>query len=139
MPVIIRSHPTIPIKDLFSSFDWPNNIYLSEGNTLIEDLVSVSLVAYSFSTVSLEGMLYGRLPVFIDIGDIPDGDPILGKCPVKYTVNKENNLADIINDYKLLDSKSCNEKSGLAISYASNYLQKVDGSKLEKTIDKVLE
>ena len=139
VPVIIRSHPTIPIKDLFSSFDWPNNIYLSEGNTLIEDLLSVSLVAYSSSTVSLEGMLYGRLPVFIDIGDIPDGDPILGKCPVKYTVNKKNNLADIINEYKLLDSKSCNEKSGLAISYASNYLQKVDAFKLEKIIGKVLE
>ncbi|OUR64365.1 hypothetical protein A9Q79_08010 [Methylophaga sp. 42_25_T18] len=139
VPVIIRSHPTIPIKELFDSFNWPNNISLSEGKTLTADLLSVSLIAYSSSTVSLEGMLYGRLPVFIDIGDVPDGDPVLGECTVKYTVNKKNSLADIINEYKLLDSRIRNEKSDLAISYASNYLQKVDGSKLEKIIDKIIE
>ena len=56
-----------------------------------------------------------------------------------YTVNKKNSLVDTINEYKLLDSRIRNEKSDLAISYPSNYLQKVDSVKLNIIMDKIIE
>jgi hypothetical protein len=137
VPIIIRSHPTIPIKELFDSFQFPSNISLSEGRTLTEDILSVSMVAYSSSTVCLEGMLYGRLPVFVDIGDLPDGDPILGTCSVKYTVNEEKDLLMIINEYKSMDTKSRGDLSKKAKVYAENYLQKVDEQKFEIIVNHI--
>ncbi|NOR87307.1 MAG: hypothetical protein GQ527_06830 [Bacteroidales bacterium] len=139
IPVIIRSHPTIPIKELFDSFNWPSNISLSEGRTLTEDILSVSLVGYSSSTVSLEGMLYGRLPVFIDIGDVPAGDPILGSCRIKYTVNQEKDLLKIINEYNSLNKQNRSNLSKQAISYAESYLQKVDKDKYEMIVNHIAE
>ena len=81
IPFIIRSHPTIPVDDLFNQLSWPSNVKLSRGLSLAEDLARSSLVAYSSSTVALEGMLYGRLPIFVNIGDVPSGDPLDGEHP----------------------------------------------------------
>lgn len=78
VPIIVRTHPAIPIDDLYARFDWPAHVMMSRGRTLAEDLSASALVVYSSSTVALEGMLYGRLPVYVDIGDVPSGDPIQG-------------------------------------------------------------
>jgi hypothetical protein len=129
IPVIIRSHPTIPINELFDSLVWPSNITLSKGVELIDDISSVSLVVYSSATVSLEGMLYGRLPIFVDIADVPDGDPLIGNCPVKYTVNFNRSLPDVINEYISLGKNVREELSREAIKYAMQYLQEMDRNK----------
>ena len=51
---IVRTHPTIPVEDLFALFASKPNVQLSTGLTLAEDLSRVSAVAYSSSTVALE-------------------------------------------------------------------------------------
>lgn len=75
-PIIIRPHPAIPVDDLFRQFVWPEGVELSCNRTLEEDMAQVGFVVYSSSTVALEGMQHGRLPVFLDIGDVLSGDPI---------------------------------------------------------------
>ncbi len=77
-PIIVRMHPAIPAGDLFAAFDWPEHVMLSNGRTLAEDFAATAIVLYSSATVALEGMLYGRLPIYLDIGDVPSGDPIQG-------------------------------------------------------------
>lgn len=76
MPIIIRPHPTIPIDELFSRRSWPLSVEVSRGRSLAEDMGRAGFIAYSSSTVALEGLLHDRLPVFLDIRDVLSGDPI---------------------------------------------------------------
>lgn len=76
VPIIIRTHPIIPVDDLFRRFRWSPLVELSLGYSLAEDIERAGFVAYSSSTVALEGLIHGRLPVFLDIRDILSGDPI---------------------------------------------------------------
>mgnify|MGYP000329851690 CR=1 FL=1 len=66
---------------------------------LSEDLFYCHVVLYSSSTVAIEGMLSGRLPIFLDIGDIPSGDPLLGNAI--FSTKNEN---DILKAIKSINS-----------------------------------
>src|SRR6185295_3656047 len=90
---IVRTHPTIPVADLFALFRWPETVELSAGRTLAQDLSLATMVAYSSSTVALEGMLHGRLPIFIDTGETPSGDPIAGEHAFKFRARDGASLA----------------------------------------------
>lgn len=76
IPIIIRPHPTIPIDALFGRLSWPPCVEVSRGRSLAEDMARAGFIAYSSSTVALEGLIHGRLPVFLDIRDVLSGDPI---------------------------------------------------------------
>ena len=134
VPFVIRTHPTIPIRDMFKQFSWPANVELSENNTLMQDLSRVTIVAYSSSTVVLEGMLYGRLPLFLNIGDIPSGDPIIGGCSFKCIAIDGRKFAEQV---KLLTSISTDQYESLknkAETYAENYLQLITPDKLQRLL-----
>ena len=98
IPIIVRSHPTINIEKLFNSMAWNSNVTLSKNKKLSEDLFYCHVVLYSSSTVAIEGMLSGRLPIFLDIGDIPSGDPLLGNA-----IFSSKNENDIINAIKKIN------------------------------------
>lgn len=132
VPIIIRSHPTIKIDDIFNSFDWSPNVKLSKNKTLVQDLSDASLVAYSSSTVALDGMLSGRLPIFINIGDLPSGDPISNANGFKFSVSSAE---EFVNVYKHLSSLTDIERTFLeqnAVTYAESYLvEQSEGNQVE--------
>jgi hypothetical protein len=120
---IVRTHPTIPVEDLFALFASKPNVQLSTGRTLAEDLSRVSAVAYSSSTVALEGMLYGRLPVYVEIGDLPSGDPIIGDYRFKFGVSGGKALADTIDCVGRMDAQALAALRAEARDYAETYLR----------------
>lgn len=130
LPVVIRSHPTIRADDLFARFDWPANVRLSQGTTLEQDLAAATMVAYSSSTVALEGMLHGRLPVFIDIGDVPPADPLVGDCPGKRSADSGAALAFAIEALRGMPAGEIAAQRAAAKAYAEAYLR-------EPTADRV--
>ncbi|MGZ9080286.1 MAG: hypothetical protein ACXW2A_18345, partial [Burkholderiales bacterium] len=123
VPFIVRTHPTIPVDGLFALFDWPPNVELSAGTSLSQDLSRVTLVAYSSSTVALEGMLYGRLPVFVDIGDLPSGDPIVGDHAFKFSVGGAPALAETLEHIRSLDGERLGALQNEARAFAESYLR----------------
>lgn len=123
VPVVIRSHPTIRADDLFARFDWPANVRLSRDTTLEQDLAAATMVAYASSTVALEGMLHGRLPVFIDIGDVPPADPLVGDCPGKRVVESGAALAAAIEDVRGMSTPEIEAERAAAKDYAEAYLR----------------
>jgi hypothetical protein len=122
VPFIVRTHPTIPIDSMFALFRWPPNVELSSGSSLAEDLSRATLVAYSSSTVALEGMLYGRLPIFVDIGDLPDGDAITGDHAFKSSARDGESLAAAVKRVSTLDRTELERLQNEARAFAARYL-----------------
>lgn len=129
VPVVIRSHPTIPAADLFARFEWPPHVRLSQGTALAQDLGAASIVAYSSSTVALEGMLGGRLPLFVDIGDLPAADPLIGPCPVKRVVEDADGLAAAVAEIAGASDTDLEARRAIARRYAEAYLQAPDAAR----------
>ncbi len=122
IPMIIRPHPTLKIADIYDAFEWPSHVMLSTNRSLIADITDCSLVAYSSSTVALEAMLYGRFPIFIDIGDIPSGDPIAHEAGFKFRVSKGQELAETCRLLSTLPLPDKAEMQSEARNYAERYL-----------------
>jgi len=138
LPFIVRSHPTIPADALYRLFDWPRNVELSTGSTLARDLSRTTMVAYSSSTVALEGMLYGRLPIFVDIGDIPSGDPIMGDHPFRFHARDGASLAAAMTGIVALGAKELDELRREARHFAERYLGDPDPAAASRMADSIL-
>lgn len=133
MPIIVRSHPTINIDKLFNAMKWNSNITLSKEKKLSEDLTCCHVILYSSSTVAIEGMLSGRLPIFLDIGDIPSGDPLLGNA--FFSVKCEN---DIVKVMKKIDDWTSNElkkNQSNAMFFSRSYLKDITPEKFLSLLD----
>lgn len=133
MPIIVRSHPTINIDQLFNAMKWNSNITLSKEKKLSEDLTCCHLVLYSSSTVAIEGMLSGRLPIFLDIGDIPSGDPLLGNA--FFSVKCENDIVKVMKKIDSWTSSELKKNQSKALLFSKSYLQDVTPQKFLSLLD----
>lgn len=138
VPVVLRSHPTIPAGELFSRFNWPEHVRLSSGTTLEQDLAAATMVAYSSSTVALEGMLHGRLPLFADIGDIPAADPLIGDCPAKSSAANGAELASLVDGICRMPADELEARRAAARRYAKEYLREPDGERMRAVTAEIL-
>ncbi len=121
VPILVRTHPTIPIDDLYARFRWPGHVRLSRGRSLADDLSESAIVVYSSSTVALEGMLYGRTPVYLDIGDVPSGDPI-GEHDFVFRASDAQSLAATLAQIRALPAPELERLRVQARAYAERYL-----------------
>ena len=72
---------------------------------------------------SLEGMLYDRLPIFIDIGDTPSGDPIMDGNAFRLTAAGGAGLARAVERLRSLEPAQLAAVQGAARAYAESYLR----------------
>lgn len=121
VPLIFRAHPTIPVRDLFDACEWPAETRFSEQRSLNEDLSEAWCVAYSSATVSLEGMRYGRVPLYVEIGDVLSGDPLDDGLACKMYADSPGSLVSVLHDF-LRDSGNKAQLSAEACRYAEKYL-----------------
>jgi len=136
-PIIVRTHPTIPIADLYSEYEWPVHVMLSSGRALAEDFAATAIVLYSSATVALEGMLYGRLPIYLDIGDVPSGNPIPGEHRF---VMQARTAADVAQAIAEIMGRSTDELARLreeARAYAERYLVEPTPENIERMADEI--
>lgn len=131
MPVIIRPHPTIPIDDLFGELSWPPSVQVSAGRSLAQDMAEARFVAYSSSTVALEGLIHGRLPVFLDIRDVLSGDPI-DDGEFKLQVTTPDELVGCLNDVLSWSADRLDRARALGRAYVERYLAAPSADKIER-------
>ena len=132
VPVIVRTHPTIPIDDLYSQFDWPEHVRLSRGRALAEDLGAADVVVYSSSTVALEGLLYGRLPVFLDIGDIPSGNPLDANLDFALQASNADELVRAVESLRTRSADALARLREHGRTYAERYLVEPTPERIER-------
>lgn len=131
IPILVRAHPTIPIHDIVKLYDWPEHVQFTAERTLQADLDEVRAVAFASSTVVIEGMLCGRLPIYVDIGDIPSGDPIPGEFPFKRSASSPEELRQLVLE-GFLDGAGDAPMGALARNYAESYLSAPSEARLQR-------
>jgi hypothetical protein len=131
MPVIVRPHPTIPIDDLFGGLGWPSSVRISAGRSLAQDMAEAHFVAYSSSTVALEGLIHGRLPVFLDIRDVLSGDPI-DDGEFKLRATSPDELVICLKDALTWSAERLDHARTLGLSYVERYLAAPSPDRLER-------
>lgn len=131
--LIFRAHPTIPVRDLFDSFEWPPGTRFSDGCSLSMDIADACCIAYSSATVALEGMRYGRIPLYIDIGEVLSGDPIDEGLPFKLQANSAESL---ISALKIL--KTHQQNIALLADEARKYAEEYLIAPTEKRITEII-
>ncbi len=137
MPVIIRPHPTIPIADLFGEFSWPSSVKVSAGRSLAQDMAEARCVAYSSSTVALEGLIHGRLPVFLDICDVLSGDPI-DDGEFKLRAANPDELVICLKDVQTWSVDRLDRARGLGLAYVERYLAQPNAERLNRMTSALL-
>lgn len=131
MPVIIRPHPTIPIDDLFGEFSWPPSVRVSSGRSLAQDMAEARFVAYSSSTVALEGLIHGRLPVFLDIREVLSGDPI-DDGEFKLRAASPDELVNCLKDVLTWPADRIEHARAQGLAYVERYLVAPSAARLER-------
>ena len=131
-PIIVRTHPTIPVDDLYAQLAWPAHVRLSRGRSLADDFAQAGVVVYSSSTVALEGLLYGRLPVFLDIGDVPGGDPMRGDHPFVFRARSGRDLADTLARIDAMSAEDLSRLREQGRAYAERYLIEPTAERVER-------
>ncbi|MRR56880.1 MAG: hypothetical protein EG824_01510 [Deltaproteobacteria bacterium] len=131
VPIVIRPHPSIPIAELYQQYDWPSNVRLSFRSTLTEDMGQVGFIAYSSSTVALEGLIHGRLPIFLDIRDVLVGDPI-DNVAFKLNATSPASLVSCIRAVNAWPPEKLDSLRHQGRSYAEKYLAAPNPNLLEE-------
>ncbi|MDB5901706.1 MAG: hypothetical protein JWM26_584 [Betaproteobacteria bacterium] len=132
IPMTVRTHPTIPIEDLYGQFRWPARMQLSRGRPLAADIQAAALVVYSSSTIALEGMLYGRLPIYLEIGDVPSGNPIEGEHEFVFRARDAAGLAQVIAEIQAMPQAQLDALRADARAYAERYLVEPSPANVER-------
>lgn len=86
------------------------------------DISDSAVIIYSSSTVVIEGMLSGRIPIFLDIGNIPAGDPLLGEAEFKHVATTAKDILDILETIEFYGDDKLIQVQSKMITYAENYL-----------------
>ena len=103
--------------------NWPNHVELSKEKNLSQDISKSHVIVYSSSTVAIEGMLSGRLPIFLDIGDCPSGDPLLGTTI--FSASSAKDVQSVLNQIDSASKKKLENIQQAAIKFAESYLQDI--------------
>jgi hypothetical protein len=132
IPMTVRAHPAIPIDDLYAQFRWPARMQLSRGRPLAADIQAATLVLYSSATIALEGMLYGRLPIYLEIGDVPSGNPIEGEHDFVFRARDAAGLAQVIAEVQAMPQAKLDSLRADARAYAERYLVEPTAANVER-------
>lgn len=130
-----RLHPLMSFDSLFSSYpmlkDKPNNILLSSGNALEQDLDKSRWSLYRGSTAVVSSIQLQSRPVYYNHSDEPCIDPIATLSKWKLTAN---NIDALIEVFSSEDTRLCTEDFEVALSYARTFYTRLDPAKVVNVI-----
>lgn len=107
VPIRIRAHPAMPFPRfaaILSKPKLPDNVTVSQGSTLLEDIGGANVVLYWGSTVAAEALLMGRPIIHFDRGDILSYDFLFDLQFGKLTVRQGTSLAEAFSNLSGLDA-----------------------------------
>ena len=98
---LVRAHPVLPFKQLQPLMDdkspLPANITISNGTSVIEDMLECDAVLYWGSSVALEGIRLGKPAIHFDPGDFLSYDPLFDLQDFKWVITSESGIQEMLN------------------------------------------
>lgn len=134
----IRTHPVLPLRKISSELDQhlrsiPNGS-ISENTPLIRDTQQSDVVIYWGSTVGLEALMMGKPIIHFDMGHILSYDPLFECTHLKWVVDKNSDLVQVLKRiYDLSDAEFAQEYK-LAREYLESYFYRVTEERLDKFV-----
>jgi hypothetical protein len=126
----IRAHPVLPFERLLSflgrDVEIHENVEVSHGRSVLEDLEDCDAVLYWGTTVALEALMLGRPVIHFDRGDLLSYDPLFELDAFKWRVSDVTDLTSIVGVIRDLPDEEYCTLQGRARRYAMNYFWPAD-------------
>jgi hypothetical protein len=121
----IRAHPVLPFDRLLSHLGRNakinDNVEVSHGRSILEDLEECDVVLYWGTTVALEALMLGKPVVHFDRGDTLSYDPLFELEDFKWTVDAVADLNAILNEIRTLPDQEYYVLQERARQYVMEY------------------
>jgi len=134
--VKIRTHPVLPLSHIRHKLHYDvsslPHVSLSENTPLKDDLEESDMVIYWGSTVALEALMLGKPVINFDAGDALSYDPLFECHHLKWTVNKQMNLVEVIEKIYNMSDEEYERQLKLAREYLSDYFYEITEERLDR-------
>lgn len=126
----IRTHPVLPFERLLSflgrDVEIHDNVEVSHGRSILEDLKECDAVLYWGTTVALEALMLGRPVINFDRGDPLSYDPLFELKDFKWRVSDGIDLPSTLGVIRGLSDQEYCMLQERARRYVMNYFRPVD-------------
>jgi hypothetical protein len=136
--IVIRTHPVFPFERLQhkvnSKLHHLNNVHLSEGRSLQQDIEDSDIVIYWGSTVAMEALWMGKPGIHFDNGSVLSFDPLFDCSHLKWTVSKEDRLIETLRAIESLTPEQYEDEKANARAYLEKYFFPVVSDRLNQFV-----
>jgi surface carbohydrate biosynthesis protein (TIGR04326 family) len=136
----IRAHPVLPFEKLLSYLEngteIPENVEVSHGSSVVEDVENCDVILYWGTTVALEALMLGKPVIHFDRGDLLSYDPLFELEDFKWRVTDGEDLNNILYAIRELPDHEYSNLQETAREYVTNYFRPVDNDNLAKFLPK---
>jgi surface carbohydrate biosynthesis protein (TIGR04326 family) len=136
----IRAHPVLPFGKLLSYLEngteMPENMEVSSGKSVVEDVGESDVILYWGTTVALEALMLGKPVIHFDRGDLLSYDPLFELGDFKWRVSDRVDLKHILSEIRELPDHEYSQLQETARRYVTDYFRPVDDNSLTKFLPK---
>ena len=135
----IRAHPVLPFERLLSYLGdakIQENVEVSHGYSILEDLGRCDAVLYWGTTVALEALMLGKPVIHFDRGDSLSYDPLFELEDFKWTVAGNTDLNTILTAIRRLADHEYSMLQQRARDYVMDYFRPVNDDSMSKFLPK---
>lgn len=136
--LVIRTHPVLPFQKILDALNYssalPENLQISEGKGLVDDIKMTDVVLYWGSTVALESIRLGRPVIHFDTGSCFIYDPLFDLHEFKWTVNQFQPLEPVIDTICTLPHESFQQLWNKAREYVQAYHYPLTTSRIQSFV-----
>jgi hypothetical protein len=126
----IRAHPVLSFERLLSflgrDVEIYENVEVSHGRSIMEDIEDCDAVLYWGTTVALEALMLGRPVIHFDRGDLLSYDPLFELDAFKWRVSDGTDLTSILGAIRDLPDEEYCMLQGRARRYVMDYFRQAD-------------
>ena len=132
----IRAHPVLPFERLLSFLGRDtqihDNVEISHGRSILEDIRDCDVVLYWGSTVALEALMLGRPVIHFDRGDLLSYDPLFELEDFKWVATARTDLGNILGTIRALSNLEYCKLQERARHYVMKYFLPADNDAMSK-------
>ena len=126
----IRAHPVLSFERLLSflgrDVEMYENVEVSQGRSIMDDIEDCDAVLYWGTTVALEALMLGRPVIHFDRGDLLSYDPLFELDAFKWRVSDGTDLTRIVRVIRDLPDEEYCMLQGRARRYVMDYFRQAD-------------
>ena len=127
----IRPHPEFAIERALRRLPGLNLDFQLMGGPLEDNIAWANVVVYVSSTVGLNAVSHGVPVVAIDLGEFVDYDPAPASCPMKWSVDRPDQLVKAFQKIEGINDPDYRRLQKQAVEFTSHYFHPVTDESLK--------